>query len=127
MLRDMAAPSPGFPAELAGDDYCYLLTTGRRTGLERTTEIWFAIDSGVLYVLAGSGERASWVRNLRASPRLSTRIRDLTFPAQVRDVRDAAEEALARRLLVGKYQPGYASSLEEWGRTALPLAFEVTG
>lgn len=122
----MTDPAPGFPPDFATDSYCYLLTTGRRTGLERTTEIWFAIAGGILYVLAGSGERASWVRNLRAHPALNIRIRDSIFRCNVRDVRDPAEDALARRLLVEKYQPGYSGSLDEWRRTALPLAFEVT-
>ena len=118
-----------FPAEFASDDYCYLLTIGRNTGLRRETEIWFALGPGGgarrLYVLAGSGENAYWVKNLRVNSLLNIRMRDLEIPSQVFDIEDDAEEARARDLLVAKYQPGYAKDLAEWKRTALPLAFEV--
>ena len=120
----MTAPSR-FPNDHANDDYCYLLTTGRKSGLERETEIWFAIQNGVLFVMAGSGERAYWVRNLRANPELDIRLGGERFPARVRDLAGAEEDALARRLLVEKYQPRYASDLSAWGRTALPLAFDA--
>jgi deazaflavin-dependent oxidoreductase (nitroreductase family) len=118
-----------FPAEFASDDYCYLLTTGRKTGQRRETEIWFAMGPGErsnrLYVLAGSGENAYWVKNLRANPLLNIRMRELEIPAQIFDIGTEEEEALARDLLVEKYQPGYSKDLSEWKRTALPLAFEV--
>jgi hypothetical protein len=32
------------------------------------------------------------------------------------------EDALARRLLVEKYAPGYQGDLAEWGRNSLPVA-----
>jgi deazaflavin-dependent oxidoreductase (nitroreductase family) len=115
-----------FPAASAEDDYCYLITAGRKTGLPRTTEIWFALDTDTLYVMAGSGERAYWVRNLRANPELSIRIGSETLPCMARDVRDGNEDALARKLLVDKYQPRYSGDLSGWGATSLPLAFEVS-
>ncbi len=118
-----------FPAEFANDDYCYLLTIGRKSGLRRETEIWFALATGEasnrLYVMAGSGENAYWVKNLRANPLLNIRMRDLEIPAQVFDIANEEEDSVARTLLVDKYQPGYSKDLSEWKRTALPLAFEV--
>jgi hypothetical protein len=39
-------------------------------------------------------------------------------------VTEPAEDALARRLLVHKYQPSEDEPLGEWGRTALPVAVE---
>ncbi len=114
-----------FPVEPAGDDYCYLVTTGRKTGQPRTTEMWFALHEGTLYVLAGSGERAYWVRNLRADPALAIQLGGETFQCHARDPQSEEEDALARRLLVRKYQPRSSRDLSGWGRTALPLAFEV--
>lgn len=110
-------------AGAADQPFCYLITTGHKTGLERTTEIWFAVESALVFVLAGSGERAYWVRNLRANPTLDIRFGDHTLPFRARDV-TPAEDALARQLLVAKYQPQHGSDLTEWGKTALPLAFE---
>lgn len=113
----------GFPAHLANNDYCYLLTTGRKSGLRRETEIWFVIHDGTLYVASGGRERSQWVKNLHANPQLVIRLGDAEYPAVMRDV-TPEEDSLARRLLLEKYQRGYSGSLEEWGRTALPLAFE---
>jgi deazaflavin-dependent oxidoreductase (nitroreductase family) len=108
--------------------YCYLTTTGRVSGLARTIEIWFGLEvhggQATAYLLAGSGEAAQWVRNLRREPSVGLRVGERQFDARARVVEDAAEDALARRLLLEKYQPGYASDLSEWGRTALPVAIE---
>ena len=43
---------------LANYDFAYLTTTGRRTGKERTVEIWFALQDGRIYMLSGGGDRA---------------------------------------------------------------------
>ena len=34
-------------------------------------------------------------------------------------------DALARRLLLEKYEPAYSGDLSEWGRTALPVAVDL--
>ena len=36
---------------LAGEDFCYLTTVGRRSGKRHTIEIWFARENGALYLL----------------------------------------------------------------------------
>ena len=33
------------------EDFCYLTTTGRVTGLPREIEIWFALQGATLYML----------------------------------------------------------------------------
>ena len=38
----------------------------------------------------------------------------------------SAEDALTRRLLLEKYQPGSGDDLTSWGQTALPVAFEFS-
>jgi hypothetical protein len=38
---------------LAGEDFCYLTTVGRRSGKAHTIEIWFALENGKLYLLSG--------------------------------------------------------------------------
>lgn len=111
--------------ELAGQDYCYITTTGRVTGRPHTVEIWFGIEGDVLYVLAGGGRKADFVRNAMKSPDVSIRIGERTFAASARVVEDDEEGALARRLLLDKYRPRYSGSLARWGRTALPVAFEL--
>ena len=110
------------------EQYCYLTTTGRVSGLARTIEIWFGLvtheNEATAYLLAGSGEAAQWVRNLRREPRVRLRIGERDVEASARVVTDPTEDALARRLLLEKYQSGYGSDLSGWGRTALPVAVD---
>jgi deazaflavin-dependent oxidoreductase (nitroreductase family) len=114
------------PPELASEQYCYLTTTGRVTGRPHTIEIWFAWQDGRLYMLAGARDKADWVRNLRKQPTVSVRIANKTFSGQATVVTGADEDALARRLLVTKYEASYAGSLTRWGREALPVTVELT-
>jgi deazaflavin-dependent oxidoreductase (nitroreductase family) len=109
----------------AGDDYCYLTTTGRRTGLARTIEIWFGLDGETLYMLAGNGERADWVRNLEKQAAVSVRLHDHGFNGTARVVTRAEEAELARALLLEKYRPRYSGDLTDWGRTSLPVAVDL--
>jgi len=110
---------------LADEDYCYLTTTGRVSGRPHTVEIWFAIEGRTLYVLAGGGRRADFVRNAEREPKVTVRIGERTFDGRARVVEDGDEDALARRLLLAKYRPRYRGGLGEWGRTALPFAVDL--
>lgn len=107
------------------DDFCYLTTVGRVTGRPHEIEIWFALSGATLYMLSGGRDSADWVKNLRQNPSVAVRLRDRTFTGHGRVVDHAAEDARARRLVVGKYQPRYADDLDEWGRTALVVAVDV--
>jgi deazaflavin-dependent oxidoreductase (nitroreductase family) len=118
---------PAPDASLAVEDFCYVTTVGRTTGKPHTIEIWFALLGSVLYILAGDGERSDTVRNLRKQPSVQVKLGDVTYEAKARVVMDGGEDALARRLLVQKYQPGLGDDLTSWGQTALPVAFEFPG
>jgi deazaflavin-dependent oxidoreductase (nitroreductase family) len=117
-------------AEAADDDYCYLTTRGRVSGRAHEIEIWFALDPAArttLHLLAGAGESSDWVRNLRADPDVTIRVRDITYAARARVVTDAAEDERARALVFDKYQPRNAGELVSWRVRALPVALDVTG
>lgn len=111
---------------LAGEEYCYLTTTGRVTGEPHEIEIWFSLvpEGRVLYMLSGNRDRSDWVRNLIRNPEVALRIKAARFGGRARIVEDPEEDALARRLLVEKYErsPG---RLAGWGRTALPVAVDL--
>ncbi len=111
--------------ELADLDYCYLTTSGRASSRPHTIEIWFALRGGRVYLLSGGGEESDWVRNLRAHPTVGLRIGDRDVLARARVIEEPDEDALARRLLLEKYGPRYGGDLEEWGRTALPVAIDL--
>jgi len=75
--------------------FLYLTTTGRRTGLAREIEIWFTERGDRYYLIAEHRERADWVRNLQAQPRVHVRLGDRQFDATARVVDDAREPELA--------------------------------
>jgi len=113
------------PDELEELDYCYVTTTGRRSGSPHTIEIWFALHEDVVYLLAGGGETSDWVKNLREHPTVGLRLGDRDLICRARLVEDPAEDELARRVVHEKYRPRYSDDLDEWRRTALPVAVEL--
>ena len=113
------------PRQLADEDFCYLTTRGRVSGRPHTIEIWFALDQRTIYMLAGGRESSDWVKNLLRDPQVSVRIRDTVYDGQARVVERPEEDALARRLVLAKYQPGYGEDLTDWGRDSLPVAVDL--
>ena len=112
-------------ADLASESFCYLTTTGRVSKNQHTIEIWFALRDRTVYMLAGGRERAHWVQNIVAEPRVDLRIKDLESEGRGRIVEDPDEEAWAREALVEKYQPTYSGDLTNWGRESLPIAIDL--
>ncbi len=108
--------------ELAAEDFCYLTTTGRKSGGPHTIEIWFALSGPKLYMLSGGGDRSDWVRNIRRTPEVTVRIGDSSFQGLGYVVEETEEDELARKLLFDKYQPRSAGDLSRWRRSALPVA-----
>ena len=92
---------------------------------KRLHQIWFAAHGETIYILAGNGNASDWVKNGKRQPRVPVRIGAATFDGMMRIVEARDEDALARRLLLAKYAPSN-SDLDEWGRTALPVAIELT-
>ena len=107
-------------------EYCYLTTTGRRSGRPHRIVIWFAAAGDGrdrIYLLSGGRENADWVRNLRANPAVHVEIGRRRFAGRARVIEGEPEEALARRLVYEKYRT--RDELEEWRDTALPVAIDL--
>jgi deazaflavin-dependent oxidoreductase (nitroreductase family) len=113
----------------AAAPFCYLTTTGRVSGRPHTIEIWFALQDRTLYLLSGGGDRSDWVRNLLARPEVTVRIGRRDAPALAARARvvdpGSDEDDRARRLVTGKYQPGYGGDLSSWRRSSLPVAVDL--
>jgi deazaflavin-dependent oxidoreductase (nitroreductase family) len=109
---------------LSDEDFCYLTTTGRRSGRDHTIEIWFAVQGSKLYMLAGGREKADWVKNVRQCPSVRLRIGNRLFEGRARLVTDEQENALARKIVYDKYTPRDSNDLTDWARTALPVAVD---
>jgi deazaflavin-dependent oxidoreductase (nitroreductase family) len=116
---------PPIDSTLADQDYCYLTTVGRISGEPREIEIWFGLADGVLYMLAGGGEQANWVRNLMREPRVSVRVAGERRDGRARLVTDPAEDSRARALVFDKYAQRYSGDLGSWRREALVVAVDL--
>lgn len=115
----------GLTLDLGKQEFCYLTTIGRRSGKLHQIEIWFAMQGGTIYMLAGGGQGADWVRNLIANSRVTVKIADRVFVGHARVADAPDEDALARDVVTNKYQPGYAEDLASWKQTALPVAVDL--
>lgn len=114
------------PIEPGDSPFCYVTTTGRRTGTPHTIEIWFAWSPTTRTTYILTYRTSDTVRNLRRNPEVTVRIGGETCRATARLVKPAGEEdATARRRIIDKYQAAGASDLESWGAGALLVAFDL--
>lgn len=110
---------------MPADDYCYLTTTGRRTGRPHRIEIWYARHGDTLYLLAGGGRSSDWVQNLAGQPSVGLEVDGVHHAARAR-ILDAGEEAeRARTLVYDKYAPRGHGDLTGWRQRALPVAIDL--
>lgn len=109
----------------AREPFLHLTTTGRRTGRPHRIEIWFAAHGPRIYLMSGGRDRADWLRNLLANPRVTIDLGDATHAGTAHVLEPGTpEDRLARELLVNKYEPIEQDSLEDWGRSSLPVMIE---
>ena len=111
------------------EQFCYLTTAGRNTGKAHTIEIWFATASDIktLYMLAGGGAKADWVRNIGKNPQVAIRVAERTLNGSGRVIEDQEEALLARKLVVAKYYGREYNPAGGWEATSLPVAFDLIG
>lgn len=109
---------------LAGEAFCYLTTEGRVSGRPHTIEIWFALSGHTLYMLSGGMERSDWVKNAWRQPNVTVKVSDMVFAGKARPVKDLEEDALARQLIGEKYHES-EEDLDEWLKSALPVAVDL--
>ena len=112
-------------APVSTDDYCYLTTTGRRSGRPHRIEIWYASEGEALYLLSGGGRSSDWVRNILNDDGVTVEIDGQEQPARGRVVDDDEEARRARSLVYDKYAPRYSGDLTQWRDRALPVAIDL--
>lgn len=113
--------------DMADDDYCYLTTTGRRTGRPHRIEIWYAAEGLTVYLLSGGGRSADWVRNLVSEPAVRVEVGGDHHSGRARILEGSSDEVeRARSLVFAKYAPRYAGDLTDWRQRALPVAIALT-
>jgi deazaflavin-dependent oxidoreductase (nitroreductase family) len=113
--------------QLAGEDYCYLTTTGRVSGRPHEIEIWFGAQGTGIYLLSGGRDQSDWVKNLLKEPYVTVRIAKQHFNGVARLVKDEQEETSARYMLAEKYQEWEdGRTLSQWARTSLVVAIKLS-
>ncbi len=107
----------------------YLETTGRVSGQPRETEIWFAYENGMIYILSGGGLDKDWVKNFQKMPSVRFRVGDIWVTGVANLVEDATLDQRIRRVVAGKYYDFDAESdaplPNEWSRTATPIVIDL--
>jgi len=76
---------------LVGIIILLLTTTGRKSGLPRTTPLQYELIDGKYCLGAARGKSADWVRNIEANPRVQVRVKRLNFSGTARVSSDTNE------------------------------------
>jgi deazaflavin-dependent oxidoreductase (nitroreductase family) len=79
------------------EQYLYLTTRGRKSGLPREIEIWFTHREGRFYLIAEYAT-SNWVQNLRADPQAQVGVAGQSFAVHARFVAPEAEPELHREI-----------------------------
>jgi deazaflavin-dependent oxidoreductase (nitroreductase family) len=77
-----------------------LITTGRKTGLPRTTPLQYEQIDGDFYLGSALGQKADWFKNILANPQVEVRVKSKRFRGVAEPVTDPVRIAdfLALRL-----------------------------
>jgi deazaflavin-dependent oxidoreductase (nitroreductase family) len=117
-------------------------TTGRKSGKPRQRAMRAVVDGDRAYAAAILGDRADWVRNVRANPDVTIKLGGKTRRANARALTDPQERARAAdiyRPIAGWYDYfDYATFVwglptrgnvlrvhDEWFETGTPVVFEL--
>ena len=65
-----------------------LTTTGRKTGLPRTTPLQYEEIDGLVYIASARGQQADWFLNLQANPHVQVRVGERQFDALAEPITD---------------------------------------
>jgi deazaflavin-dependent oxidoreductase (nitroreductase family) len=82
-LKKISPSSNSKDSNFENQQYLYLTTRGRRSGVLREIEIWFTERDGCFYVIA-EYDSSNWVQNLLADPKVQLRLAGKRFNAFAR-------------------------------------------
>src|SRR5690242_7266365 len=96
-LKRTSPSSSSKTSSFEGEQYLYLTTRGRKSGMPREIEIWFTSHHRFFYVIAEYAS-SQWVENLRANPEATLRVKDMSFPVAARVLSPEADSELNRTI-----------------------------
>jgi deazaflavin-dependent oxidoreductase (nitroreductase family) len=101
-----------------------LTTIGRKSGRPRTTFVRAYRDADKAYLVSITGERALWLKNIRANPKVTLRFRRETLRGIARDSRNDAERQAVNDAFCGSTHPfDYAENM--FHRKGLPTRTKI--
>lgn len=107
LAADDEAPLPEVAAAFARIEKAStveITTTGRKSGKERTTPVWFVVTDGKMLLQSGQDGKTDWYQNLEKNPALTVRQGGYLFRARVtRKITDPDEVERVHRLFLDKY------------------------
>jgi deazaflavin-dependent oxidoreductase (nitroreductase family) len=105
--------------------FIHVTTTGRKSRMPRTVELWFAVRNGRVY-LSHEGSETDWVKNIRHSDRVSFEIGGKSFTGRARILENGSEEAWGAEVALYEKYYGKASKeiIEDWFSLSKLIAVE---
>jgi deazaflavin-dependent oxidoreductase (nitroreductase family) len=113
-LKKTNPSSSSKASRLDREQFLYLTTRGRKSGLPREIQIWFTERDDCFYVIAEYAT-AQWLRNLQAHSEVEVRIREQRFRARARVLLDGEDRKLREAVEEGsrkKYGWGEGTVVE---------------
>ncbi len=97
-----------------------LTTTGRKSGLSRTTALQYEEIDGALYLGSSKGTHADWFQNLVANPCVTVRVKSRQFSGSAEPVTDPARIADYLELRLQRHPHMLGAIFKSEGLSARP-------
>jgi deazaflavin-dependent oxidoreductase (nitroreductase family) len=110
---------------LVGRLVLLLTTTGRKSGLPRTTALQYEEVDGAIYLGSSKGTHADWFKNLVANPCVTVRVKSRQFSGQAQAVTDPALVADFLELRLRHHPRMVSTMLKAEGLSATPSRAEL--
>lgn len=105
---------------LVGRLILLLTTTGRKTGLPRTTPLQYEEVDGVYYIGSSRGVKADWFCNLRANPEVEVQVKSQCFGGIAEPITDPNRIADFLELRLRRHPKMVGKILESEGLPSRP-------
>jgi deazaflavin-dependent oxidoreductase (nitroreductase family) len=110
---------------LVGRLVLLLTTTGRKSGLPRTTALQYEEVDGAIYLGSSKGTQADWFKNLVKNPCVSIRVKSRQFSGKAEAVTDPVVIADFLELRLRRHPRMVGAMLKSEGLPATPSRAEL--
>ena len=110
---------------LVGRLVLLLTTTGRKSGLPRTTALQYEEVDGAIYLGSSKGTQADWFKNLVANPNVCIRVKSRQFSGKAQAVSDPAVITDFLELRLRRHPRMVGAMLKSEGLPAAPSRAEL--